>query len=402
MSATGASLTLTRRCEAPVSSRLPLGRYALAGVGVGPTRRLPVGHSLLIVGPTQAGKTSSLVLPAVLSWPGALVLTSVKHDVVATSTAWRTQLGRVQRLDPGDDNGLTWNPLEGVRGVRDGQRIASTMTLAGGRGDSEFWNALATKLLGALFTVAVATGRSIFDVAQAIERRTWLQWDDTPLGDELIGPFRAYDARTLDGVVTTVEAMVLPWRFAQPLATVRETVAGPNTLFLCSPRHEQRSYEPLFRGALRMVLEEQQRRVDEGSALPLLMVLDEAANVASLDELDQMAATVAGLQVTLVTVVQDFAQLRARWGERAATIVNNHATRVVLGGLADPSVGTYLPELTASTTERPAVPLRLRPGGTAVVVSGRSKVYPIRLRPWWRRRRLRHRGRATPLDTLEV
>ncbi|OYV27740.1 MAG: hypothetical protein B7Z82_04505, partial [Halothiobacillus sp. 20-54-6] len=34
-------------------------------------------------------------------------------------------------------------------------------------------------------------------------------------------------------------------------------------------------------------------------------VLDEAATVASLDELDQLAATVSGLDVTLVTVVQD-------------------------------------------------------------------------------------------------
>ena len=51
--------------------------------------------------------------------------------------------------------------------------------------------------------------------------------------------------------------------------------------------------------------------------------------VGSLDELDQMAATVSGLDVTLVTVVQNFPRLRW-WGPRAATIVNNHATRMVL------------------------------------------------------------------------
>jgi hypothetical protein len=58
----------------------------------------------------------------------------------------------------------------------------------------------------------------------------------------------------------------MPWRFRQPLATVRSVVDGSNTLFLCSPRGEQRHYEPLFRGALRMILEEQQRRVDEGAS----------------------------------------------------------------------------------------------------------------------------------------
>jgi hypothetical protein len=82
--------------------------------------------------------------------------------------------------------------------------------------------------------------------------------------------------------------MLMPWRFRQPLAAVRSVVEGANTLYLCSPRGEQRHYEPLFRGALRMVLEEQQRQVDAGTQRRrVLLVLDEAATVASLDELDQ-------------------------------------------------------------------------------------------------------------------
>jgi hypothetical protein len=120
-------------------------------------------------------------------------------------------------------------------------------------------------------------------------------------------------------------------------------------------------------------------------------VLDEAATVASLDELDQLAATVSGLDVTLVTVVQDFAQLVARWGARAPTIVNNHTTRVVMGGLADPTATKYLPELIAKDDSR-ALPLRERAAGTAMVVAGRLPVFAVRLRPWWRVRRLRGRG----------
>ena len=141
-----------------------------------------------------------------------------------------------------------------------------------------------------------------------------------------------------------------------------------------------------------MVLEEQQRHVDEGTSRRVLMVLDEAASVASLDELDQLAATVSGLGVTLVTVIQDFAQLVARWGPRAATIVNNHTTRVVLGGLADATVGTYLPDLLETKPDTRYVPLRLRPRGTAMVVAGGRRVFTVRLQPWWRDRRLRDRG----------
>jgi type IV secretory pathway TraG/TraD family ATPase VirD4 len=141
-----------------------------------------------------------------------------------------------------------------------------------------------------------------------------------------------------------------------------------------------------------MVLEEQQRLVDQRCQRPLLMVLDEAATVASLEELDQLAATVSGLDVTLVTVVQDFAQLVARWGPRAATIVNNHTTRIVLGGLADPTVSKYLPELSDFKEGKRVEPIRERASGTALVVAGRRPVFVVRLRPWWRQRRLRVRG----------
>ena len=189
----------------------------------------------------------------------------------------------------------------------------------------------------------------------------------------------------------------MPWRFRQPLANVRSVVDGPNTLYLCSPRGEQRHYESLFRGALRMVLEEQQRLVELRTQRRLLLVLDEAATVASLDELDQMAATVSGLDVTLVTVLQDFSQLKARWGPRASTIVNNHTTRLVLGGLADPTASQFLPELFETRKDAPpSVPLRQRPPGTGTVIAGHRPAYPVRLQPWWNDRRLRVRGVREP------
>ena len=376
------------------SDRPPLGRRTWRGVSWGPTTRLTPASSLLVVGPTQVGKTSSVVVPALLSWTDALVVTSVKRDVVATTSRWRSSLGEVQVLEPGRDDGLTWDPLEGVESMRHALRVAGDLTgRAPAHADSEFWNTLATKLLAAMLVVARERSRSIFDVAAAIERRDFAAWcDDASVASRSVRDFLDHDAKTLDAVVTTVEAMVVPWRFAQPTARVRRVLDGPNTLYLCSPRGEQRHYESLFRGALRMVLEEQQRRVDEGRGRRLLMVLDEAASVAPLDDLDQMAATVSGLGVTLVTVVQDFSQLVGRWGPRASTIVNNHTTRLVMAGLADPSVGRYLPEIVAPRANRPAPPLRMRSPGTAVLVARHHPLVTLRLRPWWRDRRLRVRG----------
>ncbi len=378
-----------------MNDRPVLGRRHWKGVPFGPYVALSSGSSLLVVGPTQSGKTSALVVPALLRWGDALVVTSVKSDVVKATIDWRRTVGQVQVLEPGRDGGLTWDPLEGVTTLRHATRVARDLTTGGDRGETEFWNALATKLVAGLMIVAKHRQQSIFDVAEVVEGHDVASW----LGDryptpatQVVRNFLEHDSKTLDGVMTTAETMLLPWRFRQPLAQVRGVLDGANSLYLCSPRGEQRHYEPLFRGALRMVLEEQQRHVDEGTSRRVLMVLDEAATVASLDELDQLAATVSGLNVTLVTVVQDFAQLVGRWGPRAATIVNNHATRVVLAGLADPTVGKYLPELVESKTDLKHVPLRLRLRGTATVVAGQRRVFEVRLRPWWRDRRLRARG----------
>lgn len=379
-----------------MNDRPVLGRRYWNGIALGPSVTLERRSSLLIVGPTQAGKTTALVVPALLRWGDALVVTSVKSDVVHATIEWRRSLGEVQVLEPGLDGGLTWDPLEGVTTLRHATRVARDLTTTSrDRGETEFWNSLATKLVAGLMTLAAQDGRTIFDVARVVERRDVREWLSDRHGSdagEVVRNFLEHDSKTLDGVLTTAETMLLPWRFTQPLARVRDVVAGANTLYLCSPRGEQRHYEPLFRGALRMVLEEQQRRVEAGSSRSVLLVLDEAATVASLDELDQLAATVSGHGVTLVTVVQDFAQLAARWGPRAATIVNNHTTRVVLSGLADSTVGTYLPELVDKRPDTTSVPLRLRPKGTASVVAGGRKVFTVRLRPWWKDRRLRHRG----------
>ncbi|HET9090268.1 MAG TPA: type IV secretory system conjugative DNA transfer family protein [Acidimicrobiales bacterium] len=374
-----------------MNDRLVLGKRTLRGVALGPRLRLGERSSLLVVGPTQVGKTSSLVVPAILSWSDALVVTSVKSDVVEVTRRWRGALGAVQVLEPGRDGGLTWDPLERVESLRHALRAAHELTSrASPHADSEFWNALATKLVAALFVIARQSRRSVFDVARVLDTRAFDEWlTRASEAADLLRGFLEHDAKTVDGVITTAETMLLAWRFAQPLARVRDVVHGPHTLYLVSPRGEQRHYESLFRGALRAVLEEQQRLVDAGSARPLLLVLDEAATVAPLDDLDELAATLAGLSVTLVTVVQDFAQLNARWGKRAATIVNNHTTRLVLGGLADPAVATFLPEAAGSSE----APLRRLSPGTGLVVSRSAPVAPVRLVPWWRQRHLRHRGR---------
>ena len=185
------------------------------------------------------------------------------------------------------------------------------------------------------------------------------------------------------------------------------------TLFLCAPAHDQRRQRPLFTAVVQQVIEEAfelARRQGGRLERPLLVVLDEAAAIAPLAELDVLAATCASHGITLVTCFQDLAQLRARYAERAATVVNNHSTRVLLAGLADVAAAELLGSLAGSAREeadrrarsgtdereRRALiephELRQLPAHSAVVISGRLRPVRIRLVPWWRQSELAERG----------
>jgi hypothetical protein len=63
-----------------------------------------------------------------------------------------------------------------------------------------------------------------------------------------------------------------------------------------------------------------------------------------------------------------------------------------MGGLADPTVGKYFPDMVVAKDDVRTTPLRQRPPGSALVVAERRPVFVVRVRPWWRCRRLRKRG----------
>jgi type IV secretion system protein VirD4 len=371
--------------------RPPLGRRVHRGLALGPAQVAPKGHSVLVVGPTQSGKTSGIVVPAIARWAGPIVVASAKSDVREATAAWRGALGPVVDLVPGRAGACTWDPLEMVKDHRGALEVARDLVVGDphrASAESEFWNALAVKLLGALIWRAKRRGLNVFELVASVEDGRALSDD---VGDDesarAVRSIAEHESRTADAVLTTVEAMLAPWSLPQPLARLEGLLGSRGTCYLVASRQHQRRHEGVLRGALGQLIAEQQFRHESGRAQPLLVVLDEAASVAPLEDLDQLASTGVGLSVSLLSVFQDFAQIEARWGERAATIVNNHATRVVLAGLADPRATSFVPELGADR----ATPPRRWPEGRALVVSGRAPARATVLVPWWRSRRLRRR-----------
>ena len=118
------------------------------------------------------------------------------------------------------------------------------------------------------------------------------------------------------------------------------TDGGWHTLFLVAPSHEQERLQSAFVALLSEVLHAAFATADRnGEPLDpgLLIVLDEAANIAPLADLDTIVATAAGHGIQMLTVWQDFAQIEARYGPKSATIVSNHRAKVLCSGISDPA-----------------------------------------------------------------
>jgi len=385
-------------------------------------------QSVAVVGPTQSGKTTSLAVPAILEWEGPILATSVKTDLLVDTESWRRSVGTVWCFDPSRSTGratTSWSPLPAAQTWLGARRVAADLTEVARSpattGDGEFWYATAAKLLAPLLFAASTGGASMADV---------LRWVDTQEVDEVLdllahtGPDQALwaaratwqrDERQLSAVYTTAETVLEPFADMVGSDADGELIApeallgASNTLYLCAPSHDQRRLRGVFVALVKHVLDTAFARAARDGPLdpPLLVVLDEAANIAPVAELDSLAATCAGHGIQLVTVWQDLAQIAARYGARAPTVLNNHRARLFLSGIAEPSTLEHASALvgdeeistpsitddgrggrsvTTAVMRRRLLPpeaLRQLRRGTGVLIYGEQPPVRLDLVPWW-------------------
>ncbi len=339
-----------------------------------------------------------------------------------------------------------WSPLEASLTWPGARRMAARLATAAGRQDgagvtdSSFWYATASKLLAALFFAAARSGRTMRDVLRWLDTREVGEVLDALIATGVPEAIQAAQAswnreeRQLSSVYTTAETVLAA--FADALASGGDCAGsrsvesrninprllldgGSRTLYVCSPAHEQRDLRPLFVALLEDVIHSALGTSNNrGTPLdpPLLIVLDEAAHVAPLPDLDELAATAASHGVQLVTVWQDISQLSARYGAKALTVVNNHRAKIYLSGISDPATLEHASQLIGdeevsmtsttmgdegarSSTQHPGArrllpgdALRRMPPGEGILLYGHLPPARIFLRPWFEDNQLRCRG----------
>jgi type IV secretion system protein VirD4 len=303
--------------------------------------------------------------------------------------------------------------------------------------DAALWYAAAAKQLAPLLLAAQRAELTMAEVVRWTntgvfdEPSRLLEVEGEPEACVALAACEARDSRILSSVATTLETVLAP--FEDPVVAASsasadidldELITHGGSLYLCGPSHEQHRVQGLFAALVSSALATAIQRVSvtcRSLDPPLLLVLDEAANIAPIRDLDTLASTGAGMGLQLVTVCQDLGQLAARYGpDRSRTIANNHRAKLLLSGVSDLTTLDLLSGLAGETTVRehslsqdlrdgrrtrtsglayrrlaPSDELRRIPPGSGVLIYGHLPPVRLRLRPWYLDRGLRRRASAS-------
>ncbi len=333
----------------------------------------------------RRGKTTSRVVPAILDAPGAVVATSNKRDVVDTTWAVRAGSGPVWVFDPqavaNEPPSWWWDPLSYVTDVDKAVRLAAVLAYASRAPDARqdaYFDPKGEQLLAFLLLAAAEYRAPVTKVFEWTTDPT----DTRPVdilhmaGHELAaeavqGVINAPDKQRA-GVYGTAEKIVnflvnpavAEWVTqghgcaARPQFKPREFASGTGTLYLLS-REGQGNAGPLVTALTVAAIEaaEELATRSPGGRLPvpLLCVLDEAANVCRWRDLPDLYSHYGSRGIVLMTMLQSWAQGVTVWGEQGMTKLWSSASiRVYGGGEVDPrflgSLSQLIGDYDASTT----------------------------------------------------
>jgi type IV secretion system protein VirD4 len=395
-------------------------------------------QGVLVIGPARSGKTSSILVPAIRQWNGSVIATSIRSDLLAESREDREAAGWSTLIyNPTNQGGYgsnTWSPLATVTGERaweNARRVASALIEAsslaenGANAQATFWNAAAADYLGPLLLAAAQDGPSMEPVIR------WLQEGGSARGEvgaRLVNHAAALRAavavwessvKLRDSIYLTARTALAAYQDSTVMSTClgrnggrstditpdsvlgtapdpeRGMVAGAgSTLYVISPPSGWRYFAPLFTALLTSLIDEAYRRADSahGLAPPLLLALDEVANIAPINDLPAYSSTAAGAGIQLITVLQDLGQAERIW--EVGGTVDLPTLEWVQAMLGEKKVkkttrsrsGLFGQRSTShSEEERPLATMaeiREMPTGTALLICGSAPAARLTLRQW--------------------
>ena len=324
----------------------------------------PAEDNVLLLGVQRSGKTSTVVVPTLLTWSGTAVATSTKEELVRLTGRARSNRGPVFVFAPLDrdvtwitDLGFqaaTWDPIASVSDCASAAELADHFTAAGKRGSDAHWYLSAASLITALAVLASERGSDMAFVLSALNRTAQTAYAELadvvadPVASDLLTAHALTPDREAGSVASTARSCLGLWvddrvrsatTSSEGSLDLDDLLAAPSTLYLVAPAEEADRCRPLFSALVATLLRKATARARaQGGVLSprLLLALDEAANFARIPRLAGYASSGPGQGIQLLLCFHDLAQIEAGYGrEEMRTVWNNCRARLLLPGQGD-------------------------------------------------------------------
>lgn len=382
---------LTRETQR-LAPAIPADHPAYKGVLVGRTVRgnldcrLPWEWVTVAIAGTRMGKTAALAIPAVVNAVGPCVATSNKPDIYTHTWLLRRDVGTLWLFDlqgvttgiPGEAS-FWWDPLRPVRDLPSAKKVASYFVGAekdeGAKADAYFDGSAQDLLSAYLFAAALAGG----DMLHAVE---WMANEQSDVPGAIL---RAHGEHSVARMLTTKQNVTerqrdgffdMARRFLESLDSQRYAkailpnirrkigVAADGTIIneLGEVIHDLPEFDPEAFATSRDTLYALSREGPDSAAalttalvgqvldqaeavgartgtgrlpVPMIAVLDEAANVCRLQSLPDQYSHFGSRGIIPITILQSPSQGRHVWGQTRFQIMLDAASCIWYGGNID-------------------------------------------------------------------
>ncbi len=338
--------------------------FFLGRDGKGAARFASSRSHLLVLGPPRSGKTTAIVVPNAKLFPGPVVATSTKADVLAAIGEERSKSGSVFVFDPGGEVGegpwirIGWSPVEAAATLESAVLVTESFARAAlgpGLGGDRHWVDRAKALLAPLLLAANLLALPIGSVLEWVDLRSC----DEPLDalafagmDRAATVLRSVtgtEERERSAIFSTASAALAAYRLEERPADAGFDplgfISSKDTLVVVASSLLQQVIAPVVVCLIDEIARACYRSAQRGRLVQLALILDEMANIAPMPTLGSLLSEGVGQGVYVLGALQDLSQARLRWPELVRGLFTLFGTTMVIGGIGDVATLGELEEL---------------------------------------------------------
>lgn len=335
-------------------------------------------RNVLVVGSSGSSKGQAFVIPNLINnYTSSMIVTDPKGELYDLFSELKKDQGyEVHQVDFLNLQGSRYNPLDYIFDDMGVKRVADSISRNSSKDGKEdfFFNAARDLLVGLIsYEKSINPNANMKDVKATFNK---ISNDETGVENlkdilEEIGSDHEayqylYEAYTLAG--NTRPSVMSSFAQQTGIFSLRkvsdftktsdlnfEDIQKKKTIIFVKVPIKNNPVEALteiFFDQLFSILYEIGDRNGSVLPIPTICMLDEFANLGRLNDYDNILSTCRGYGLSLLTIIQDFAQLEEKYSERKSrTFINNHDTTLFLR-TKDQKTAEYFEAAAGKTTAR--------------------------------------------------